>query len=180
MKNTRRHGFALALLVGSMLLGTRSVEAQERASPLDHARAEINGQQIEIQYGRPSMRGRTIFGGIVPWDQVWRTGANEATHLRIPAAVTIGGESLPAGEYTLWTIPSEEGWMLVVNSETGQWGTAYNSDHDLLRVPMMTMSLEDPVEVFTISVTDGDGSDGVITMDWETTRAFVAFDMGGC
>ncbi len=179
MKNIRRRSVGFALLVGAMLLGTERAEAQERASPLDHARAEIDGQHVEIQYGRPSMRGRTIFGGIVPWDQVWRTGANEATHLRIPAALTIGGENVPAGEYTLWTVPSEEGWMLVINSETGQWGTAYNSDHDLLRVPMMTMSLEDPVETFTISVTDGDGSDGVITMDWETTRAYVAFDIDG-
>ncbi|MFV1987130.1 MAG: DUF2911 domain-containing protein [Gemmatimonadota bacterium] len=179
MNDIRRRGISLAVLVGAMVLGTEIAEAQERASPLDHARAEIAGQQIEIQYGRPSMRGRTVFGGIVPWGEVWRTGANEATHLRVPADMTIGGETVPAGEYTLWTVPSEDGWTLVVNSETGQWGTAYNADHDLVRVPMMTETLDEAVEVFTIRVTEGDGSDGVIMMDWENTRASVGFDIGG-
>lgn len=179
MRKFGRRGVSFALLVGAMLMGTEVAEAQERASPLDHARAEIDGHQVEIQYGRPSMRGREIFGGLVPYGQVWRTGANEATHLRIPADMTIGGETVPAGEYTLWTVPAEDGWTLVINSETGQWGTAYNADHDLVRVPMMTMSLDEPVETFTIMVAEGEGSDGVIHMDWATTRAYVMFDLDG-
>ena len=153
--------------------------AQERASPLDHARAEIDGHAVEIQYGRPSMRGRTVFGGIVPWSQVWRTGANEATHLTIPAAMTIGGETVPAGQYTLWTVPEEDGWTLVINSETGQWGTAYNAENDLVRVPMMRTSVDSPVEVFTIRVVAGDDNGGIIEMEWETTKAYVAFDLEG-
>lgn len=177
MQNAGRRGVGFALIVGAMLLGTEVAEGQERASPLDHARAEINGHQVEIQYGRPSMRGRTVFGGLVPWGQVWRTGANEATHLRTPAAMTIGGETLSAGEYTLWTIPAEDGWTLVINSETGQWGTAHNADNDLFSVPMMTTSLEEPVEVFTIEIVASDGGGGVIQMEWETTRAYIAFDL---
>jgi hypothetical protein len=168
-----------ALIAGAMLLGTDIAAAQERASPLDHARAQIDGHAVEIQYGRPAMRGRTIFGDLVPWGEVWRTGANEATHLRIPADMTIGGESVPAGEYTLWTIPAQDSWTLVINSETGQWGTAYNGANDLVRVPMTTSTLDAPVEVFTIRVVAGDGTDGVIEMEWATTKASVAFDLDG-
>ncbi len=179
MTSIQRRGFSFALVLGAMVLGTEVAESQEPASPLDYARAEIDGHQVEIKYSRPSMRGRTIYGDLVPWDKVWRTGANEATHLRIPADMTIGGESVPAGEYTLWTVPSEDGWMLVINSETGQRGHAYNGDLDFVRVPMMTTSLDEPVEVFTITIVEGEDSDGVIRLDWETTRAYIAFDLDG-
>jgi len=179
MKSIRRRGISCALFLGAMVLGTEVVESQELASPLDYARAEIGGQQVEVKYSRPSMRGRTIYGDLVPWGQVWRTGANEATHLKIPADITIGGENVPAGEYTLWTVPAEDGWLLVINSETGQRGHAYNGDLDLLRVPMMTMALDSPVELFTISVVEGEDSDGVIRLDWENTRAYIAFDLAG-
>lgn len=179
MSSFKRRGISFALLVGAMVLGVEAVESQELASPLDYARAEIDGHQIEIKYSRPSMRGRTIYGDLVPWDQVWRTGANEATHLTIPVDIGIGGEHVPAGVYTLWTVPSEDGWLLVINSETGQRGHAYNGDLDFKRVPMMTAPLDETVEMFTISIEEGEDTDGVIILDWENTRAYIGFDIHG-
>ncbi|MCG8466607.1 MAG: DUF2911 domain-containing protein [Gemmatimonadetes bacterium] len=169
-----------ALALGALALGTpQGVASQERLSPLDSATVVLEGHQFDIQYGRPSMRERTIYGGLVPWDQVWRTGANEATHIRIPVDIEIGDETVPAGHYTLFTIPSQGGWTLVINSQTGQWGTAYDQSQDFVRVPMATSALDAPLEQFTITIAEGDGSDGVIHFDWEQTRAVLEFDLAG-
>lgn len=159
-----------------LLAAAESLDAQ-RASPLDSARAEIAGQRIEIQYGRPAIRGREIFGGLVPFGEVWRTGANEATHLRTPADLVIGDVRIAAGEYTLYTIPEEDGWTLIVNRQTGQWGTAYDESQDLVRLPMVVETLSEPVERFTISVREGEDTDGVLVLEWERTRAILAFDV---
>lgn len=161
----------------AVLATAGSLDAQ-RASPLDYARATIAGQQIEIQYGRPSMRGRTIFGGLVPFGSVWRTGANEATHLRSTADLVIGDVRVEAGEYTLYTIPAEEGWTLIINRQTGQWGTAYDESQDLVRLPMQVERIEEPVEQLTISIREGEDTDGIIVLEWETSRALLAFDVG--
>ena len=149
----------------------------QRASPLDYARATIADQQIEIQYGRPSMRGREIFGALVPFGSVWRTGANEATHLRTSGDLMVGGVRVAAGEYTLYTIPAEDGWTLIINRQTGQWGTAYDESQDLARLPMVVEVIEEPVEQLTISIREGEESDGVIVLEWENTRASLTFDV---
>ncbi len=160
----------------SLLATAGSLDAQ-RASPLDHARATIAGHQIEIQYGRPAMRGREIFGALVPFGSVWRTGANEATHLRSAADLVIGEVRVAAGEYTLYTIPEEDGWTLIINRQTGQWGTAYDESQDLVRLPMAVESISEPVERFTISVREGEDTDGVIVFEWASTRALLAFNV---
>ncbi len=170
-------GWAAAAGVAALLGMGAEARAQERASPLDHAEAQIEGHQIEIRYGRPSMRGRVIYGGLVPFGRVWRTGANEATHLRTPVDLKVGDARIPAGEYTLYSVPAEEGWLLVVNRQTGQWGTAYDESMDLVRLPMTVTSLPEPVETFTITIAKGEESDGVVHLDWETTRAVLAFDI---
>lgn len=169
-------GGAIAAL---LLLSASALAAQHRTSPLAHARATIDGAEIEIVYGRPSMRGRAIFGGIVPYGEVWRTGANEATHLRTPVALRFGKTVVPPGEYTLWTIPREDGWTLIVNAQTGQWGTAYDAERDVARIPMRVEALTDPVETFTIAIAEGEESDGVLRMEWERTRASLPFDLAG-
>lgn len=111
--------------------------AQEpRPSPPATADVTLAGKTITIKYSRPSMRGRKIMGDLVPYGQVWRTGANEATTLITPVALRIGSADVPAGEYTLWTLPSEGTWKLIINKETGQWGTNYNADKDLVRIDM--------------------------------------------
>lgn len=163
------------LIVSAADPGT--VEAQEqRASPLDSVQAVVAGAEIAVQYGRPSMRERKIYGGLVPFDAVWRTGANEATHLRTSADLKIGDAAIPAGHYTLYTLPGEEGWTLIVNKQTGQWGTQYDAEQDLVRLPMMLEKLEEPLEMFTIVVEETEGG-GVLALDWATTRAYVMFEV---
>ena len=143
-------------------------------STRDTVRASAGGASLWIDYGRPSKRGRTIFGNVVPWGEVWRTGANAATQFRTDKALEIGGVTVPAGFYTLWTIPSATGWKLVINGETGQWGTAHKAERDLFTVDMSVAALSEPVERFTIGVQPGE-SGGELRMDWDTTRASVPF-----
>lgn len=116
------------------------------------ALASLGTANIRIDYGTPSKRGRDIFGNIVPWGNVWRTGANRATHFETDQDLIIGDFPVAAGTYTLFTIPEPEGGTLIINTQTDQGGTTYNSELDLVRVPMTRTMLDDAVEVFTISV----------------------------
>lgn len=143
-------------------------------SPRDTARAMIGNAHVSVDYGRPSMRGRKIFGGIVPWQTLWRTGANQATQLMADRELEIGGATVPAGTYTLWTIPAPSGWKLVINRQHGQWGTVYDPAQDLARVDLPTERVSTPVERFTIEVTPTSRG-GVLTLVWENTRARIPF-----
>jgi hypothetical protein len=127
-----------------------------------------------VKYGRPAVRGRVIFGGVVPWNQVWRTGANAATIFTTSADLVMGGTTIPAGSYSLWTIPSNAGWKLIINKNTGQWGTNYDAQHDLVKLDMQTAPLDTLVERFTISF-PAQGQGGALELAWEKTRAWVAF-----
>ena len=161
--------------IGTMLLATGVVACaqQKPASPPGKAEVTLKGQQVTITYGRPSMRGRKIFGGLVPYGQRWRTGANESTTLTTGTDFDIGGANVPAGKYTLDTIPSEGTWKLIINKQTGQWGTEYNQGQDLARVDMQKSKLEQPVEEFTISF-DKKGPDSAdLVLEWENTRVWV-------
>jgi hypothetical protein len=143
-------------------------------SPRDSVVTTVAGAALWIDYGRPAKRGRVIFGTVVPFGEVWRTGANAATQFRTDKALDFAGTVVPAGFYTLWTVPSPNGWKLIINSETGQWGTAHKADKDLMTVDMKTSPLPQVVERFTISVEPG-AQGGVLNMDWDTTRASAAF-----
>jgi hypothetical protein len=143
-------------------------------SPRDTARARIATADIEVDYGRPARRGRVVFGGIVPWGEVWRTGANEATQLTTTADLELAGVRLPAGSYTLWTLPTRAGWTLIVNSRTGQWGTIHDAEYDVLRLPMRVSALDPPLERFTIVVEPEDGG-GALRLRWEDVDASVPF-----
>ena len=142
-------------------------------SPADSVKATVAGASLAVRYARPSMRGRTIFGAVVPWNKVWRTGANSATVFETSTDLVMGGTAVPAGKYSLWTIPTPSGWTLIVNKNTGQWGTDYNATHDLARLPMKVDRLAQPVEQFTIGI-EPQGPGGVLKLEWETTRASVA------
>jgi len=144
------------------------------ASPRDTARANIAGATLLVDYGRPSKRGRRVFGGIVPFNRVWRTGANRATHFTTNRTLELGNALLPPGQYTLWTIPAESGWTLVVNNQTGQWGTDHDPRFDRFHMPMQVTSLAAPVETFTI-VVEPAGAGGVIRLRWDTVEASVPF-----
>jgi hypothetical protein len=107
--------------------------------------------RITIDYGQPHARGRAIVGSaVVPFDQVWRTGANEATSLTTDVDLTIGDVAVPKGSYTLYTLPSRNGWKLIVNKNTGQWGTEYLQEHDLARIDLRTRTLREPLDSFSI------------------------------
>ena len=136
--------------------------------------ARVAGAEIGVDYGRPVKRGRDIFGALVPWDKVWRTGANQATHLTADRDLVIGGQAVPAGTYSVFTIPRQEGWTLILNRKTGINGTAHDPEHDLARIPMQVRTLPEPVEVFTVEV-DEEGKGGVLRLQWDQTEAFVPF-----
>jgi len=138
-------------------------------SPPGTANASGGGASFEIQYSRPSVRGRTIWGGLVPYDEVWRTGANAATQFTTDRDVTIGDLEVPAGTYTLWSTYTPEGGTLIVNSQTGIWGTAYDGEYDFGRTALSREDLAQPVERFTISI-DPNDSGGVLNLDWDTAR----------
>jgi hypothetical protein len=139
-------------------------------SPRDTARATIGGAQLMVDYGRPAKRGRQIFGGVVPWNVVWRTGANAATAFFADKDVMLGGTRVPAGVYTLFTLPTRNGWSLIVSKKTGEWGTEYDSTADLARIPMKVSTTALPAERFTITITP-QGSGGALTLAWDTMVA---------
>jgi hypothetical protein len=167
------------LVLGVMLLSSNMVaEAQQKPllSPRDSTILYLEGKKLVVDYGRPSMRGRKIMGELVSWNKVWRTGANEATTFRIDTGLVIGPDvPLQKGAYTLWTLPSENGWKLIVNKETRQWGTNYHENQDYARFDMTVEKLERPVEQFTISLEKTGDASGVMKMMWENTLVSTPF-----
>lgn len=163
----------LVAIAVSVSAAQTPLTGEKPLSPPATARGTIAGKQIAVQYCAPSMRGRTIMGGLVPWNKVWRTGANAATTLVTQGDLRIGGLAVPRGTYTLYTIPGEREWTLIVNSQTGQWGTQYDETQDLGRVRMTVRSLPAAVETFFISIEPTGGNRGVLKLTWETTEASV-------
>jgi hypothetical protein len=144
-------------------------------SPHDRTEWTIDGANIAVEYGRPFAKGRKIVGGVVPYGDVWRTGADEATLLITDATLRFGALTLAPGKYSLWTLPGQKQWMLIVNKDTGQWGTTYNQKEDLGRVEMKVDKTRAPVDQLTISIDDTAGNGAVLAVEWENTRASVPF-----
>ncbi len=144
------------------------------ASPLDSAKVTIGNAHLKIIYSRPSVRDRTIWGGLVPWNKVWRTGANAATMFYTDKNLVIGNTKVPAGMYTLYSIYTPDSAKLIINNQTGQWGTEYNEDRDFARIPMEKEDLTAPQEKFLISFETVDGG-GFIQLSWNKTRYKVSF-----
>jgi hypothetical protein len=142
----------------------------QQLSVRDTARATIGAATFAVDYGRPLARGRTLLGNVISYDRVWRTGANAATQLTTSAPITLGGLPVPAGTYTLWTVPHLTGVDLFVNRQTGQWGTEYGRAHDLGKVRMKADSANTPVEQFTIAIEPSDARHGTLVMAWGTFR----------
>lgn len=143
-------------------------------SPPETASATLNGKPITIDYCAPSMRGRKIFGELVPYGKVWRTGANSATTLKTQSTLHIGSLVVPPGTYTLYTLPEQKGWKLIVNKQTGQWGTVYNQDQDLGRVDMLEGVVpSSPVEKFVIEFEHTQGNKTELHLKWELTNVYV-------
>jgi hypothetical protein len=142
--------------------------------------ATVAGARILVDYGQPQRRGRDIFPGVVRWGQVWRTGANRATHFSTDRPLVLGDPAtgtveVPAGEYTLFSIPQADGGWLIVNRQTGQTGTAYDSPQDLGRVRMRRRTVPEPVEAFTIRAETVCGDAGMLRLSWDTSEFTIPF-----
>jgi Protein of unknown function (DUF2911) len=175
MKKMLVMGSALSLIFVCALVVAAQQDKAKRPSPPAQAKWDLGGgKSVSIDYGSPRVKGRKIYGELVPFGQVWRTGANEATTLVTPVDLTIGGTTVPAGSYTIFTVPNKDKWSLVISKKTGEWGTDYPGQaNDLARVDMKASALPSPVENFTIAFEKA-GSGANLNIDWESTRASVA------
>ena len=160
-----------ALLGFTLFLGTAS--AQRYTSPPANASAIIDGNHITIDYYAPSMHDRKVMGGLVPYGQVWCTGANWATKITTEKDLDVNGLKLPKGSYSIWTLPNEKEWLLIINKQTGQFHLNYDQSQDFARVKMNLKTLSTPVETFKIEVASAGGSKGTLSLLWETTDAWV-------
>ena len=136
-------------------------------------RSEIGAAHLWIDYGRPSLRGRDVWQKGVLGDTLWRTGANAATQLHTDADLLVGGATVPAGTYTLWTAASGGGYRLVVNGQFGQWGTVYDVRRDLVRVPLRESTVSLPAERFTIDLEPHGTGASLLELTWGTKRLSV-------
>ncbi|MGA2390166.1 MAG: DUF2911 domain-containing protein [Candidatus Sulfotelmatobacter sp.] len=167
----------VVLSAALVLLFTASAFAQmgsARPSPPASATCDLGGgKTIKTDYSSPRMKGRKIYGDLVPFGEVWRTGANDATTFVPSADVVVGGKDVPAGSYTLFTVPKADKWTLIINKKTGEWGIPYKYEGDELgRVDMKVSQLPSPVENFTISY-EKSGNGCRMNLDWASTRASV-------
>jgi hypothetical protein len=166
-------GLCLSL---SFLAAQASCQSDKSKRPSPPARASCtlpDGKTIAVDYSSPRMNGRKIFGDLVPYGKVWRAGANEATTFVTTADLKVGGQDVPAGNYTIFTVPDQNKWTLVISKKTGEWGTAYpGPSEDLVRVDMKASKTSAPVENFTIAF-DKTGGGCALKMQWETTQASV-------
>ena len=165
----------IAFVVGMMFTLTIFAACQGgKPSPAASASCDLGGgKTIKTAYSSPRMKGREIYGHLVPFGEVWRTGANEATTFVSSGDVVVGGKTVPAGNYTLFTVPTADKWTLIINKKTGEWGIPYKYESDeLARVDMKASKLPSPVENFTISY-EKSGNGCTMHIDWENTRASV-------
>ena len=189
----RKLGIALAFVVAAALVSSTPAMAQtakkkqrQRVSPHETITETIDGDELKLVYGRPYSKKpgttevRKIWGGLVPYGKVWRTGADEATLLTTKEPIEIGGYSLAAGTYSLFTVPNEDGTAkLIINKKTGQWGIPYNEEsekaNELARVDLKKKDLDKPVDQFTMAIDSETGGGGVVKMQWEKTQYSVPF-----
>lgn len=180
--NTLRFFFATSLLI----LAVSTTQAQQKApriSPQETVNASIDDAKITIVYSRPYTKDpktgemRKIWGGLVPYGKVWRTGANEATLFTTDKPLEIGGTAVPAGTYSLFSVPEENGGKLIINKQTGQPGTKYDEKQDFARVDLTRSKLERPVDQFTMTVDKNPAGGGTIKLIWEDAAYSVNFSV---
>jgi hypothetical protein len=164
-------GLTLGLMAA---LGSAQMDKASRPSPAAKASCALGeGKTITVDYSSPRAKGRKIYGGLVPYGEVWRAGANEATTFVTTTDLMVGGNHVLAGNYTIFTIPNKDKWTLIISKKTGEWGIPYpGADQDLVRVDMKTSTLPSTVENFTIAF-DKSAGGCTLRIDWEKTRASV-------
>jgi hypothetical protein len=176
--------FAAALLAAtfvSSLAHARPVQEPKiqfpQASPAASFKDTIGLTDVTVEYARPSVKGRKIFGGLVPFGEVWRTGANAATKVTFSTDVNFGGTAVPPGSYALFTIPAEKEWAVILNKVTGQWGSyAYDAKNDVARVTVKPAALTELVETMTIGLGDLRTASATLSIAWEKTRVSVKIE----
>lgn len=182
-----RRIIALACVIGLILAWTQGplLVARARASfgqaptvlsPHETTQGTVDGAALSITYGRPSMRGRKIFGGLVPFDRVWCPGADECTRLSTNRDLQFAGLKLKAGDYSLWTLPSEAEWTLTFNSDGHAFHTQRDPRRDVGKITLQKQALSAPVQQLTFTIgPNPSGTGGILAMSWETTRVFAPF-----
>ena len=170
---------AAAVAVGAAGLLSRRAQSfsRGRISPHESVAAVVDDARLTIVYGRPSMRGRVIFGSLVPWGRVWCPGADEATTLESSRPITIGALRLPTGPHTIWILPTRDRWTFIVSTEPEGFHTNYHERADLGRAPMRKRALGAPVERLTFAIDPAPAGGGTIAMSWEQTEVSVAFSV---
>lgn len=161
---------------------SEGMSVEGRASAYDSTTVPLGDASALVCYGRPMMRGRTVFGGLVPYDQLWRTGANEPTIIHLPVAASIAGIAVEPGSYSLYTVPGREQWTVIVNRSTSQWGheSTYTPEVEAQEVGRATVTPERtdaPVETFTIGATPA-GTGAELVLEWEGTRVRIPIARG--
>jgi len=166
----------LFFILSYTLFAAAQQDKSKRPSPPAQAQCKLpDGKTITTDYSSPRAKGRQIFGGLVPYNEVWRTGANEATTFVTTANLSVQGKDVPAGSYTIFTVPAQDKWTLIINKKTGEWGIPYHYESDeLVRVPMQVGKTSGPVENFTINYDQGGGG-CTLQISWENTQASVKF-----
>ena len=172
----KKAAVVLLFILSATLFAAAQQDKSKRPSPPAQAQCKLpDGKTITTDYSSPRMKGRQIFGGLVPYNEVWRTGANEATTLVTTANLNVEGKDVPAGSYTIFTVPAQDKWTLIINKKTGEWGIPYHYESDeLVRVPMQVGKTSGPVENFTINY-DQSGGGCTLQISWENTQASVKF-----
>lgn len=164
---------AAGVLAVGVIAGAAQCQSDLPSPPAKASCKFSDGKMITVDYSSPRMRGRKIFGGLVPYGEPWRAGANEATTFVTDADLEVGGKTVPKGSYTLFTLPEPNKWTLIVSKQTGEWGIPYPGfEYDFTRTAMKVSALPSPLENFTMGF-DQTGKTCTLHMDWETTRASV-------
>lgn len=156
-----------------LLVLASAASAQRYTSPPASASAVIGGDHISVEYYAPSMHGRKVMGGLVPYGEVWCTGANWATKITTESNLDINGMKVPKGSYSIWTLPNEKQWMLIINKQTGQFHLNYDETQDFGRVKMNLKALSSPVETFKIELASTGENSGTLTLLWENSALSV-------
>lgn len=163
------------------LLLVTSIQAQAiktpAPSPTQTIKQDFGISSIELVYSRPGMKGRKIFGDLVPWGQVWRTGANSATRIKFADDVTIGGKSLKAGEYAIYTIPNQSDWDIIINKGSANWGTEYKEADDVLRFKAKSMKMDESMETFTMQFANVKPASTELHIMWDKTAVAIPISM---
>lgn len=163
-------------ILTAAVLATFSTQAQElpTASPKAEVEQVVGLTKIEVEYNRPSARGRKVFGDLVPFNQVWRTGANLCTTIELDGPIEVEGQKLPAGKYSIFTIPGESAWQVIFNKNTELWGEGdRKEEEDVLTVKVLATQVKQPVETFTIGFGDVKDDKATLDLSWEHMRVSV-------